>query len=277
MNLSIAQNHWSKRAFTLIELLVVIAIIGLLAGIALPNLRTFKPSVSAAATRQLLDAIARGRQLAISHRTTVYMAFVPTNFWNDPNYNVNWTPADRDQAQKLLDKQYVAYNFISLRSMGDQPGNYTVRYLGPWRALPEGAFIAPMKFRARFPVNHFWITNWTTGATFDVQDMFWTNNIPFPRESTAPAQNGTYVWMPYLAFNYLGQLVDGRNQPLGVNEVLPVVLGSVGVARDPNTKLALASSPRFNEQPPGNSTNAFNLVNIDWLTGRARVERQEVR
>jgi len=31
------------------------------------------------------------------------------------------------------------------------------------------------------------------------------------------------------------------------------------------------------ESPPGNTTNAFNVVNIDWLTGRARLERQEVQ
>jgi hypothetical protein len=31
------------------------------------------------------------------------------------------------------------------------------------------------------------------------------------------------------------------------------------------------------ETPAGNTTNTYNLVSIDWLTGRARLERQEVR
>jgi hypothetical protein len=34
--------------------------------------------------------------------------------------------------------------------------------------------------------------------------------------------------------------------------------------------------PVVEERPPGNSTNAFNLIHIDWLTGRARVERQQI-
>src|SRR6266571_5117108 len=68
-------------AFTLIELLVVISIVGLLAGLAVPVVNNFKPNVVAGATRQLLDDVARARQYAISQRTTVFMVFVPTNFW----------------------------------------------------------------------------------------------------------------------------------------------------------------------------------------------------
>src|SRR6516225_1947550 len=70
------------RAFTLIELLVVIAIVGILAALVGPVIiHLAKPDVTEAATRQMLDDVARARQLDISQRTTVYIVFIPTNFW----------------------------------------------------------------------------------------------------------------------------------------------------------------------------------------------------
>src|SRR5712691_13450154 len=94
-------------AFTLIELLVVISIVGLLAGLAVPVVNNFKPNVVAAATRQLLDDVARARQYAISQRTTVFMVFVPTNFWLDGAYASSViTPIDKAKATNLLDKQW---------------------------------------------------------------------------------------------------------------------------------------------------------------------------
>src|SRR5689334_13492974 len=76
-------RHSLRDAFTLIELLTVIAIIGILAAIVSPTLiHLRKGDAMLAATRQMLDDCGRARQLAISQRTTVYMVFVPTNFWN---------------------------------------------------------------------------------------------------------------------------------------------------------------------------------------------------
>src|SRR5207247_184195 len=117
----------SSAAFTLIELLVVISIIGLLAGLAVPVMRNFKPNVVSGATRQLLDDVHRARQLAISQRTTVYMVFVPTNFWAPP-YGPAWTPKDQLKATNLLDKQMIAYNFVTLRRLGDHPGRGLTNY-----------------------------------------------------------------------------------------------------------------------------------------------------
>src|SRR6266704_1233093 len=124
----VSRFTFHAAAFTLIELLVVISIVGLLAGLAVPVVNNFKPNVVAGATRQLLDDVARARQYAISQRTTVFMVFVPTNIWNDPAFG-SLDPVNKAKATNLFDKQMIAYNFVSTRSLGDQPGRPTARYL----------------------------------------------------------------------------------------------------------------------------------------------------
>jgi prepilin-type N-terminal cleavage/methylation domain-containing protein len=263
-------------AFTLLELLVVIAIIGILAALTAPVLNNFRPNYSASATAQLMDAISRGRQLAISQRTTVYMVFVPTNFWNDPAYGSLPIP-ERLKGAKLLDKQLIGYNFVSLRSLGDQPGQPTVSYLDSWRSLPEGAFIYPPKFL--FNNQSFLImtndANLNPVPGFRVVGFNRTSSIPFPSEGAQghifrPAQ--PYVTLPYIAFDYMGRLATGRD------EVIPLSKGSVSFSRGPD-RAALQIVPSFSEQPPGNATNSvtYNVVSIDWITGRARAIHQEVR
>jgi prepilin-type N-terminal cleavage/methylation domain-containing protein len=263
-------------AFTLIELLVVIAIIGLLAGLAAPVLHNFRPNYTASVTQQLLTDLGRARQLAISQHTTVYMVFVPTNFFADPVY-VNgfagtMTPADRTQATNLFEKQTVGYNFVSLHSMGDQPGRPTVRYLSSWKSLPDGGFIYPAKFQRYLPNNP--VLNIYTNSpqpAFRVYGFNRTNAIPFPLENTprfSPAN--PYVTLPYIAFDYMGRLASGRD------EIIPISRGSVISSRDANKKPRMGL-PTFNEQPVGNTTNGYNLVYVDWLTGRARALQQEIR
>ena len=261
-------------AFTLLELLTVIAIMGIIAAIALPSLRSLKPNAKVAATRQLLDAVGRARQLALSQRTTVYMVFVRTNFWTDSAYVTNsWTTNDQTTATSLLDKQLVGYAYVCLRSVGDQPGVHIPRYLSSWKTLPQGAYI---------PVEKFWpgltLTNTTlrpSGNLF-IPPFNVTNNIPFPSETTPPIPGAPpyYIALPYVAFDGTGQLISGQS---GQPELIPISEGSVTYARDPNTRVAQAQLPQVNERPPGGTIGNYSLIYIDRLTGRAHVERRKVQ
>jgi prepilin-type N-terminal cleavage/methylation domain-containing protein len=279
-----APGRRAARAFTLLELLTVITIIGIVAAIALPNLHKFKPNVTAAAARRLMTEVGRARQLAISQRTTVYMVFVTSNFWSDPGYAA-LQPSEKLKAAALLDKQLIGYTFVSLRGVGDQPGRSVAHYWAPWRTLPEGCYIPPQKFspfNSRLPVMSLYTNVPGTGTSnlaFQVYGFMYTNGIPFPSEfasATPPNYPPGYVTLPYIAFDYLGRLVDAQGNATHTNALIPLAQGNVSFARGPD-KVALQSSPSVGEQPVGNSTNSFSLINIDWLTGRARMEHPEVQ
>ncbi len=262
----------SAAAFTLIELLVVISILGILAALSVPALKNLgKSNVQVSAARQLLDDVGRARQLAISQHTTVYMIFVPEGFWTSLSSGVLGLPATTN----LLDKQFTGYNFISLRSVGDQPGQGTPRYLAEWKSLPDGAFIATNKFNLNF---YYPITDYslTPNATYPVYSFNYANIFPFPTETNAAG-----ILLPYIAFNYLGQLTmlnaSGVEVPETSPEYIPLAQGTVAYAANVSKVLQFLP-PDATENPAGNSTNSmFDLVRIDPLTGRAVQLQQKVQ
>jgi prepilin-type N-terminal cleavage/methylation domain-containing protein len=262
----------ATRAFTLLELLTVITIMGIIAALAAPTLRALKPNAKVVATRQLLDAVGRARQLAISQRTTVYMVFLSTNIWSDSAAKA-WTPNDLKAVTNLCDKQLTGYAYVALRSIGDQPGVYNPTYLSSWKTLPQGAYIPPGKFGPPYislintPLGGLNIPYWRF-PYFST-----TNTIPFPSETNRPPP---YVRLSYIAFNGMGQLVSG--DPRQPAEYIPVSEGIVSYARDPVTKVALPGQlPTVMELPPRNTLENYSLVYIDRLTGRAHVERRKVQ
>ncbi|MGO8926538.1 MAG: Tfp pilus assembly protein FimT/FimU [Limisphaerales bacterium] len=265
----------TSLAFTLIELLMVIAIMGILAAIALPTLRGLRPNAKVAATRQLLDAVGRAHQLAISQRTSVYMVFVSTNFWSDPAAAA-WTPNDWAVAGSLFDKQLMGYAYVCLRSVGDQPGVHTPRYLSSWQTLPQGAYISPQKFIPATATSVPVLKIFTNSVlAYQVFGFNYTTSVPFPAETNKPALGARpYIALPYIEFNGTGQLVSGQS---GQPELIPLTEGSVNYARDPNTKVAIKAPAQVNERPAGNTTDNYSLVSIDPLTGHARVERRKVQ
>lgn len=266
------------NAFTLIELLAVIAILGLLAALAVPALKNIgKANVNASASRQLLDDVGRARQLAMANRTTVYMVFVQTNFWLPPYViSTTWTNSltsvQFTNAVNLADKQLTGYTFVSYGAVGDQPGRHDWHYLAPWRNLPEGTFIAAQKFAGTNS-----IYDSTLNVTYPISEFNYAKKIPFPTEDSPP----NLVLLPYIAFNYLGQLTTNGVDMATAPEYIPLARGSVSFGIDPTTKtpqLTTVNPNDVTENPPGNSTSsAYTLVRIDPLTGRATLLYQKVQ
>ncbi len=232
-----------RQAFTLIELLVVMAIIGVIVSLGLPAIKGLThPNTVAAAQSQLVGDLGRARALALSSRTTVYMVFVPTNV-------LERMRGEKDRRTltvltNLAKMQYSGYALLTRRSVGDQPGQESPRFITDWQQLPEGVLIAPYKFNSR--------------ATNEYSRAFDYGALPFPNPSEL-------FEVPYVAFNAQGQLLSGRD------ELIAVGRGSVMQVKQAGTGyevLDVVMTPRDNH------TNSY--VRVSWLTGRAAVERPQM-
>lgn len=252
-------------AFTLIELLLVITIIGFLAALGLPHLKGWGESNSiAAATGQLMDDLALARQRALSTRSTVYVVFISPAVVN-PTFFTPLSTSEQKKRSELFSGQFTTYALYSPRSVGDQPGHPNERYLTAWKSLPEKIFIAKNKF---VEVNE--AARFSPGYN-ETNRPFATNAFPFPTV-TSPKLN-----LPFLAFNSQGQLISEKNpfaSGQGEGATIPLTKGSVFYARDSDGKLILGDADVV-ETPPQNSQTNFNNIRVDWLTGRARLERRE--
>jgi hypothetical protein len=255
------KRHAETPAFSMIELLVVIGIIAAVSVISMPVIRGLGQSnIVTSGTQQLLDDLMLARHKAMVGRTPVHVVFV-SELINVPNLPGGLTDRDRNLWDRRKGGAYTTYALYVERTLGDQPGHRNDRYITDWRTLPEGVFIATYEYDDNL-----------TPAQFDGKDPldrpFARRNFPFPTEQSPVERE-----LPCVTFDQNGSLLqrDAAGNRVYKPEYIWLAKGSVLVARNGSTVTIDAR-----EVPLWNSTNNYNRIRIDPVSGRARLERPEI-
>ena len=254
--------QWPGAAgFTVLEMLVVVTIIGILAGLAMPHLTGITSgNTMTLATQQLLNDLGLARQLAMSHRTTVYVVFASPSLasYQAPNNELT-------TYSTVMSHQYGAYALASLSSVGDQPGAHYPQYLTPWKGLPSGVFIAASKFIGGGPAT-LTTSNTLSGTANAFPNTVFPNSVSLPFPAADAILNGypATATLPCVAFLPSGQLTSLNSYG---DEYIPLARGRVL-----NVPGAAAIAT---EQPASNSVINPTIIHIDALTGRAKIERNQ--
>ena len=98
---------------------------------------------------------------------------------------------------------------------------------------------------------------------------FCQTNLPFPTEQSP------LVWMPCLAFDSNGRLISETPDNVTYHHAyIPLAQGTISVGVDLNKEPMLTVVPpnAITEVPPGNSSSiSYNIIDVDPLSGRARL------
>jgi hypothetical protein len=164
---------------------------------------------------------------------------------------------------KNANLQYNGYALYAERSLGDQPGPGTARYLTDWRTLPEGTFIPTNKFDVAVAAEPQRLT-----IPLLLRPFFY--DPPSQARFPFPNIGDRKIRLPYIAFDYLGRLTKPEDV------IIPISKGSLifpQESRDRQKQITLDPAEVI-ETPKGNFTNN-PVVRIDWVTGRARTINPE--
>jgi len=202
-------------------------------------------------------------------------------------------PADYQTAMttlsNLVSLQLAGYNYVSNGKVGDQPGQHSWHYLSTWQSLPQGNFIAAGKFLPENYGQAINIPRWQAdyagqidtwmrlAGTLQAQDYGFAqaglvpNSIPVP----FPTEQSPTVKMPCLIFDSTGRLISETQDGVTYHHAyIPLAQGSVSVGVDINKQpmLTPVQVNDITETPPGGSSSiSYNIVDVDPLSGRARL------